>query len=69
MKSNNIRSLRESKGISIRDLEKLTGISRANLSRVERGRLELYAGWKARIETALGSEVQEFGEEFTRKSD
>lgn len=68
MKSNNIRDLRQSKGISIRDLEKLTKISRANLSRVERGRMELYAGWKTRIEAVLGEEVKEYGEEFVPPS-
>jgi len=32
-----IRQLRNAKGIGIRDLEKLTGINRGNLSKIERG--------------------------------
>lgn len=54
---NNIREIRTRKGISIRQLEKLTGIPRSTLSKVERGRQELYPGWKVRIEKALEEEV------------
>ncbi|MCG8326013.1 MAG: helix-turn-helix domain-containing protein [Thiotrichales bacterium] len=32
-----IRQLRNARGIGIRDLEKLTGINRGNLSKIERG--------------------------------
>lgn len=56
---NNIREIREAKGISIRQLEKMTGISRSTLSKVERGRMELYKGWKDRIEKSLGEIIDD----------
>jgi transcriptional regulator with XRE-family HTH domain len=66
-----MREIREGKGISLRKLEvalskqvgadgkPLKPIQRGVISRMERGKLELFPGYKRRIEDVLGEEITE----------
>lgn len=54
-----IRELRRSKNISLRELEKLTGISKGNLSKIERQSIDPSLSTLVRIATALKVKVEE----------
>jgi len=54
---NNIRELREKKGLSLGDVTRLTGIHKSDLSRVERGLTELHPGWRRKLEGVLGDSI------------
>ncbi len=54
-----LRQLRLEKGLSQMRLAQTTGIHPSNLSRLERGVLPAYRGWKARLAAALGVPPEE----------
>lgn len=54
-----IRELRRSKNISLRELERLTGISKGHLSKIEREDVDPGLSILVRIATALKVEVEE----------
>lgn len=54
-----IRELRRSKNISLRELEKLTGISKGHLSKIEREDVDPSLSTLVRIATALKVKVEE----------
>lgn len=49
----NIKKLRNQIGITQKQLSGLTGIDEANISKLENDKIELYDGWKERIELAF----------------
>jgi transcriptional regulator with XRE-family HTH domain len=55
-----IRALRQEKGLSLRDLSRLTGFSISFLSLVERGRSSLALTSLQKVATALGTSVASF---------
>jgi transcriptional regulator with XRE-family HTH domain len=54
---NNLRNVREKKGISQLELSRITRIAPANICNIENGRLYPYPGWRKRLLEAL--EVKE----------
>jgi transcriptional regulator with XRE-family HTH domain len=50
----NIRQLRHDARLSLRQLERATGIDNSNLSRLEHGKMQMFPSWRSRIATALG---------------
>lgn len=54
---NNIRELRQRHGISLNQMQRLTGIHKSNLSRLERGKIELFPGWKLKLEDVFGEPI------------
>lgn len=51
-----LRELRQARELSLRDVERLTGIARTDLSKVERGRLLPRDEWLPEMEKAYGAE-------------
>ncbi len=63
----NMKKIREQQGVSLTRLCMLTGIHPANLSRLERGYIYPFPGWRKRIATALGVSEEEVFGEFTER--
>ncbi len=61
-----IRALRQERGLSLRDLSRLTGFSISFLSLVERGRSSLALTSLQKVATALGASVGSFFPEVDR---
>src|SRR6266545_6385141 len=61
-----IRALRQERGLSLRDLSRLTGFSISFLSLVERGRSSLALTSLQKVATALGASVASFFPEVGR---
>lgn len=53
--SNNLRKIRNEKGLSQLRLSFLTGIPPGDISRIENGWLRPYPGWRRRLAKALGA--------------
>lgn len=51
-----LREIRAERGLSLRDAERMTGIARTDLSKVERGRLLPRDDWLEELEEAYGAE-------------
>ena len=51
---NNVKELREAQNLSIRDLERLTGINRGNLSEIERYKRNPEPDEKQQLRSILG---------------
>ena len=58
----NLRLIRARKGLTIRDLEELTGVSKDSISAIERGTREPRAITLVKLADALGVEVDEIEE-------
>ena len=56
---NNIAKIREEKGLTIRQLEYKTGISKSTLSRIENNETKLYLELLEKISKALDCRVQD----------
>ena len=56
---NNIAEIREEKGLTIRQLEYKTGISKSTLSRIENNETKLYLELLEKISKALDCRVQD----------
>lgn len=56
---NNIAKIREKKGLTIRQLEYKTGISKSTLSRIENNETKLYLELLEKISKALDCRVQD----------
>lgn len=54
----NIRAIRQEKKISLRDLEKITGIARGHLSNIETGKQNATLETIQQLATALDCDVQ-----------
>jgi predicted transcriptional regulator len=53
IKNIDVKKYRHQIGITQKQLSGLTGIDTANISKLENGKIELYDGWKERIELAF----------------
>ncbi|MCL6612472.1 MAG: helix-turn-helix domain-containing protein [Peptococcaceae bacterium] len=62
-----LKKTRVKKGFSLLKLYQATGIDPANLSRLERGLVPAYPGWRKRIAEALGVPESELFPEVVRK--
>ena len=56
---NNIAKIREEKGLTIRQLEYKTGISKSTLSRIENNQARLYLGSLEKISKALKCDLKD----------
>ncbi len=56
---NNLRNVREKKGISQLELARITRIAPANICNIENGRQYPYPGWRKRLSEALQVDEQE----------
>lgn len=54
-----LKELRQQKGLSQWELARLSGIHPSLVSRLERGELKLYPGWRKKIAQALGVKEEE----------
>ena len=59
MKVNNISKFREEKGLTIRQLEYKTGISKSTLSRIENNQARLYLDSLEKISKALKCDLKD----------
>ncbi len=57
--ANQLRQFRETHGLSLRDVASVSGLSRAMLSRVERGERQLSGLKKISLARALGVSIEE----------
>lgn len=53
IKNTDVKKCRNQIGITQKQLSGLTGIDESNISKLENGKIELYDGWKERIELAF----------------
>lgn len=53
IKNTDVKKYRHKIGITQKQLSGLTGIDEANISKLENDKIELYDGWKERIELAF----------------
>jgi transcriptional regulator with XRE-family HTH domain len=51
-----LRDLRQARELSLRDVERMTGIARTDLSKVERGRMLPRDEWLEALEQAYGAD-------------
>lgn len=62
--SNNLRAKRIAAGVAGAELARLTGISKSDICRIERGHRRPHPGWRRRIAAALRvSEAELFPED------
>ena len=67
MYKNALRSLRKQKGMSIRELSRITNISPATISRIERGLYEPPWHTADRIAAALGVPLEDIFPQFANR--
>ena len=60
-----MKKIREQQGVSLTKLCVLTGIHPANLSRIEKGYIYPFPGWRKRIAKALNVREEEIFGDFT----
>lgn len=57
--ANNLKKIRNERGVSQLKLAFMTGISPSEISRIENGWRRPYPGWKTRLAMALGTSERE----------
>lgn len=56
---NNVRELRQKKGMTATELSKKTSIAQSTLSNIENSKIPVFQGWKQRIADALDVPIEQ----------